>query len=433
MMEAIGTYISVVGLGALFAGDIIILIMAGVLDIAKIVSVSFIFQYWEKIKVIMRYYMLVAVIILMTITSAGAFGYLSGAFQKAVQPGQETSLKVDSYKHERDQLIDEKKQLSTQRADIDKQIAQLPQEFVRGRQKLISSFKPESDRISGRLIVITKRVDELNAQVLKVESENIDKEVHVGPIIYVAKAFNISVEQASKWIILTIIFVFDPLAVILIVAGNFLVKLRGESKEDGPKESLKDIKLDEPAPVVEPFSTAFDDPAHGFYETEPVKENKQVYIPFSGLEDAYDEPEIKVDVPFSWIEDAYDEPEINDDILKEIKLDEDLKRCERYYEQPEDITKMLSLVYDDIDTGEDPMEIENDINILKEKITNYTPVIPSTTAIEVFGDMTYSGSPQAGLIDEPELTSSLELLKLDDKVYRSPGISTHSTKRTLYE
>ena len=63
MMEAIGTYISVVGLGALFAGDIIILIMAGVLDIAKIVSVSFIFQYWEKIKVIMRYYMLVAVII----------------------------------------------------------------------------------------------------------------------------------------------------------------------------------------------------------------------------------------------------------------------------------------------------------------------------------------------------------------------------------
>jgi hypothetical protein len=409
-MEAIGTFISVFGLGALFAGDPVILTMAVILDVAKIVSVSFIFQYWEKIKVIMRYYMLMAVIILMTITSAGAFGYLSGAFQKAVQPGQETSLKVDSFKHERDQLLDERKQLTTQRIDIDKQIAQLPSEFVRGRQKLISSFKPESDRISNRLIVITKRVDELNSEVLRVENENIDKEVHVGPIIYVAKAFNISVEQASKWIILTIIFVFDPLAVILIIAGNFLIKLRSESKEEPTKEIIKDIKLEEPVPVIETISTSFDDPAHGYYEAQPTKE---------------------VDLHLNSAEDVHSTA-MNDPIFDRVKLDEDLKRCERYYEQPEEITNLLSLIYDDIDIGEDPGVEEPYVDnmILSDKITNYTPVVP---VIEVFGDMSYSGSPQVDLIEEDKMTSCLESFQADSDVYRSPGINTRSAKRSLYE
>jgi len=430
LMEAIGTFISIVGLGALFAGDPVILLMAGVLDLAKIVSVSFVYQYWEKLKNIMKYYMLAAVIVLMTITSSGAFGYLSGAFQKAMQPGQETSLKVNSFKQEREQLINERKELMSQRVDIDKQIAQLPPEYVKGRQKLINSFKPESNRISNRLIIITKKLDELNNQVLKVESENIDKEVHVGPILYVAKAFDISVEQASKWIILIIIFVFDPLAIILIVAGNFLVKLRSENKEEPVKEdlqSLKDLDKLTPAPTPETFSTAFDDPAHGFYEEpiEDIKVDESEFIPdeFEKVKSRafrkVFEPK-REEISFSGPEYAYDEIDVT-------KLNEDLKISQ---EQPETITKLLSLIYDDIDIGEDPSEIEVDVNILKDKITNYIPVTP---AIEVFGDMNYSGTPQVELIDEHKMTSSLELLKFDDTVYRSPGISAHSTKRSLYE
>jgi len=160
-MEAIGTYISIIGLGALFAGDPVILVLAGILDGAKIVSVSFLYQYWYGVKALMKYYLLLAVIVLMTITSAGAFGYLSGSFQKAIQPNMEISLKVDSYNNERTQLIQEKDQLKSERINLDKQIASLPSDDVDGRRRLIRSFKPESARISDRLMTVTKRVDDL--------------------------------------------------------------------------------------------------------------------------------------------------------------------------------------------------------------------------------------------------------------------------------
>ena len=114
MMEAIGTYISVFGLGALFAGDIVILTMAVILDVAKIVTVSFLYQYWDDIKSIMKYYLLAAVIILMTVTSVGAFGYLSGSFQKAISPSTSSNLQIDSLKQERDSLVAEKDQLNGQ-------------------------------------------------------------------------------------------------------------------------------------------------------------------------------------------------------------------------------------------------------------------------------------------------------------------------------
>ena len=168
-MEAMGSYISIYGLGAMFAGDLVILGMALILDIAKVVSVSFLYQYWQRIKSLMKYYMLSAVIVLMLVTSAGAFGYLSGAFQKAMQPNMEAVLKVESFKKEQASLAEEKSKLLEEKAKIDKQIAQLPDTSVRGRRQLIASFKPEQDRISDRNLTITKRLDQLSGEILKEE------------------------------------------------------------------------------------------------------------------------------------------------------------------------------------------------------------------------------------------------------------------------
>lgn len=237
LMEAIGSYISVIGLGSLFSGDLVILTMAVILDVAKVTTVSFLYQHWERIKLAMKSYLLVAVAVLMVITSAGAFGYLSGAFQKALQPNMEITLRVDTFKRERDQLTKERTELTEQRLMIDKQIAQLSGENVNGRRQLIWSFKPESTRIASRLKDVTDRVDQLNKEILRVESENIDNQVHVGPITYVARVFGVTVDEASKWIILTIIFVFDPLAIALIVAGNFLIKLRHQDQSTSNQTS----------------------------------------------------------------------------------------------------------------------------------------------------------------------------------------------------
>jgi len=247
-MEGIGSYISVVGLSALFSGDWVIIAMAVILDIAKVTTVSFIYQYWTEIRKSMRAYMTTAVLVLMLITSAGAFGYLSGAFQKAIQPNREIALKVGSLTREMSALEAEKKELTDVKLKISQQIANVPTSTEdTARRRLISSFKPELDRASKRLDIVNKRVDELRSEVLRAQSENVEKDVHAGPITYVSQAFGVSMEDASKYIIILIVLVFDPLAIMLVIAGNFLITRRQDEQE-------AKLKAPELQPVESPIA-----------------------------------------------------------------------------------------------------------------------------------------------------------------------------------
>jgi hypothetical protein len=376
-MEAIGSYVSIVGLGALFAGDYVILLMALILDVAKIVTVSFIYQYWSDLKKTMKYYMLSAVIVLMTITSCGAFGYLSGAFQLAMQPNMEVILKVESLKREKEQLASEKVQLLDRKSKIDQQIAQLPAESVKGRRQLITSFKPETEQIMSRTSEITKRVDQLTTEILKAESENIEKSVHAGPITYVSKAFNISIEEASKWIILTIISVFDPLAVMLIVSGNFLVVRRRELKAKLPEHILETKIVS--TPVVEE-EVLIQEPIHVPIHVpiqEPIQAEKELTSPIT-------EEKVLIQEP---IHNPIHEP---------------------------DYSHLIDLVYDDVDTGEEECFEEIDSDLLASTIKDYIPSSP----------------------EEPTeiLKSSLEDLTISiPQALIREGVTTRSKKRELYE
>lgn len=260
-MEGLGSLISVIGLSALFSGDVVIILMAIILDVAKVTSVSFLYQYWSEIKRTMKYYLTTAVMVLMLITSAGAFGYLSAAFQRAVQPNLEVSLRVDALTRQQEALEAEKKELSELKTSISKQIASVPtSETDSARRRLIASMKPEQDRANKRLEVVNAQLDDVRAKVLAAKSENLDKDVHAGPIVYVSKAFGLSMEDASKYIILVIVAVFDPLAIMLVLAANFLIKRRRE-----------EVKEEPPAPAsVPPSPPPVDDPAE-----EPVVESKK--------------------------------------------------------------------------------------------------------------------------------------------------------------
>lgn len=433
-MEAIGTYISVIGLGSLFAGDPVILLMACIFDVAKIVSVSFLYQNWMVIKNVMKYYISVAVIVLMTITSGGIFGYLSGAFQKAMQPNMEVSLKVDSYSNERAQLSNEKEQLKVERINIDKQIASLPTDYVRGRTRLINSFKPESERISSRLILITKRIDELNDNILKVESQSIETRVHAGPITYVAKAFNVTIEEASKWIILTIIFVFDPLAVFLILAGNFLVKKRKEAppKVEAPKQTIKkdEARAIELEKELEKLNQEWlarklaENPDDGIFagneqvdkiiekqtesdKSSEVPESRLMIEPTSNFdEDTWEPPQQEaatpkqVDVNTLWgLEQIATGGETREDEVVQWQLPK--------VNQPVDeFAELLSKIYDDFDTGEATFCYEDSpepAESLIDAIEEYVPVQPETQTpvIDVAIESHFESSPQTKLIEEP--------------------------------
>lgn len=217
LLEGMGTYISIIGLSQLFAGSAIILLLMGTLDLAKIVTVSFVYRYWKKVNFFLKTYMLIAVLVTMTITSTGAFSYLSRQFQEAYVGTQENTLLIDS-------MTEEQSRLQLRKEEIDKQISQLPPDWITARTNLNKQFGPEVTRINERLAVI-------DAELPTLKSETLHKKVEVGPILFIAAAFQTSPEEAIKWIILTIILVFDPLAIALLIAGNFLVSLRQEKKE----------------------------------------------------------------------------------------------------------------------------------------------------------------------------------------------------------
>jgi len=218
LIEGLGTYVSVIGLSTLFGANPIIIALAVALDLGKIVVVTLLYTYWNKLGKIMKAYALAASVITMIITSAGAASFLSGEFQKAIMGTQEVSLKVDVLKTEQAKLEERKKQ-------IDAGIAAIPDRYSANQKiRLMNQFKEEQRQVTARLMEISKQLPEMQITQIGVEAK-------AGPILYIAKAFNISVEEAVKWVILMIIFVFDPLAVFLIIAGNFLLHQRRMHKD----------------------------------------------------------------------------------------------------------------------------------------------------------------------------------------------------------
>ena len=231
LIESIGSYISIVGLSALFSTNPVIIALALSLDIAKVITVSFLYKQWNNIPKSMKYYMTVAAAILMVITSSGAAGYLSAEFQKAIIPTKGSEIVVKS-------MTEEKTRLESRKVEIDKQISQLPPENVRGRQKLQKQFAGELEHINSRIV-------EIDQELPKLQLEQVDVNAHAGPILYIAQAFDTTVESAVKYVILLIIFVFDPLAVALIIAGNFLLdQLRNQPNPVEPsfEEELEELE-----------------------------------------------------------------------------------------------------------------------------------------------------------------------------------------------
>lgn len=225
LIEALGTWVSIIGLSSLFRADPVIITLAAALDVGKVVTVSFLYKEWRTAPRTLRLYMVLATAVLMLITSAGAFGYLSAAFQGAMQDTKQQEVLIAA-------ALQEKTKLEARKKEIDAQIANLPSNIVRGRQRLIAAFKAESDGINARLA-------ELDAEIPRMQVQQITLQNHAGPIVYVSQAFNVSVEQAAKYVILVIIFVFDPLAIALLVGGNFLWHKRAQAKRAASEASLQ--------------------------------------------------------------------------------------------------------------------------------------------------------------------------------------------------
>tara|TARA_Y100000590_G_scaffold470692_1_gene667891 strand:+ start:6027 stop:6881 length:855 start_codon:yes stop_codon:yes gene_type:complete len=224
-------FFSVFGIAKLFSGAFIaVVIMASSLEIGKLVTASFLYRYWDKINLLQKVYMAAATIMLILITSAGIFGYLSNAYQGAtVEFEKQTTALL--FKEEQVEQLEEDKQFLLN--ELDQQVQSLPDNYITAKRKLREDYNPQILSINSELLDLKKEVGELKTNL-------VETGVDVGPAVYLARTFNTDIDTVVKFFIFILIFVFDPLAVMLVVAYN-QVLLENRPKEKTQHENWKDI------------------------------------------------------------------------------------------------------------------------------------------------------------------------------------------------
>ena len=224
-------FFSVFGIAKLFSGAFLsVVIMASSLEIGKLVTASFLYRYWDKINLLQKIYMAAATIMLIFITSAGIFGYLSNAYQGAtVEFEKQTTALL--FKEEQVEQLEEDKQFLIN--ELDQQVQSLPDNYITAKRKLREDYNPQILSINSELLDLKKDVGELKTNL-------VETGVDVGPAVYLARTFNTDIDTVVKFFIFILIFVFDPLAVMLVVAYN-QVLLENKPKEKTQQQHWKDI------------------------------------------------------------------------------------------------------------------------------------------------------------------------------------------------
>ena len=228
-------FFSVFGLSKLFAGAALsVIIMAGSLELGKLVTAAFLYRYWDRVNLFQKTYLITAVLTLVLITSAGIFGYLSNAYQGATVNFEKQSTAL-LYKEDRLEQLSEDKEFLKE--ELEAAVAELPENYRTAKRQLREEYQPKINQINTDMI-------ELKGEIGDLKVELVETGVDVGPAIYLARTFNTDVDTVVKFFIFILIFVFDPLAVMLVVAFNQALVLREEEFGGTPKiESKKNDYL----------------------------------------------------------------------------------------------------------------------------------------------------------------------------------------------
>ena len=204
--------------------------MASSLEFAKLVVASLLYQYWSEINKWLRLYLTIACITLMLITSGGIYGFLSGAYQETATKSElmdkhalmlqtKQNRFVDQLKAEKELLIYYTEALSnpTMIQYIDRDTEQLVTTTSSRQRKLMT------DQLNG----VKNNINMLNDSISIYDMKILEKEIsnenarELGPLKYVAKSLGVEMDKVVNYFLLLIVFVFDPLAVCLVIAANF--------------------------------------------------------------------------------------------------------------------------------------------------------------------------------------------------------------------
>jgi len=242
---------SVTGIGTLFAGAATsAMVMASALELGKLVGVSFLYRFWPEIPKALKSYMLIASIVLVGITSAGIYGYLSSAYAKVAAEPLKMNADVQIYNSQAATLEEEIKRKTTRldqiislRGQQENRIDNLISKSTTGSNTTIRSAQNSLAELNRTATQLQKEINQTSAQRDSLKARSITKEVEIntnsdiGTFVYISKAIGVPLDTVVKWFILIIVLVFDPLSICLVLAYNFLEK-RGELIEEPKKLTI---------------------------------------------------------------------------------------------------------------------------------------------------------------------------------------------------
>ena len=262
IISAVAIYYSVVGLTAIFSAAVIpIIIMGSALEVGKLVCASWLKANWERAPRFMKYYMTIAVLVLMLITSMGIFGFLSKAHNDQNLVSGDVTSKIAIYdekiKTSRDNIDANRKALKQMDEAVDQVMGRSQDE--KGADKAVAirrGQQKERARLQSEITAEQKIISQLSEERAPIAAEVRKVEAEVGPIKYIAKfiygdkgADENSLERAVTWIIIMIVIVFDPLAVIMLLAAQMTFGWKKEEPIVVEPDKLEEL-VDEPIQQV---------------------------------------------------------------------------------------------------------------------------------------------------------------------------------------
>ena len=255
-LSAVAAFYSIVGLTAIFAAAVMpIVLMGSILEIAKLTVTVWLHEYWDRARWLMKVYLSTAVVVLMIITSMGIFGFLSKAHSDQGMVSGDILAKISIYDEkirtakdnidanrrafkQMDEAVDQVMGRSTTETGADKAV-QIRRSQQKERARLLAEIETEQKKITA----LNEERAPIAAEVRKVEAE-------VGPIKYIAALIygdnpdaNL-LERAVRWVIILLVVVFDPLAVMMLLAAT---ESRKWLREDKPKYEPDDGALSQEA------------------------------------------------------------------------------------------------------------------------------------------------------------------------------------------
>ena len=243
-VSASAAFYSVSGLSKLFAGaSFEVIIMAGSLEVAKLVIASLLYQYWDTINKLLRAYLAIAAVVLVLITSMGIYGFLSAAYQEtynklSIVENEKSFIqqKIDFYQNDVTRYDEELKRIASNISILSNakaQSIQVRDTTVSGgvRQTISTSelrlaqsrIKTEEENrkdVQARREIAADSLQKFQLQVLELDN-NTEVAGELGPLQYLSGLTGVSMDRIINWLLLIIIFVFDPLAISLVIAANF--------------------------------------------------------------------------------------------------------------------------------------------------------------------------------------------------------------------